>query len=181
MDAATVYLENERWLWTIVYSRLGDRTATEDVLQEVSLAALVSEEKNQSIREARGWLYQVAIRQVLLFRRKEARHRRRVSGLAGEPVHSNDFDSLDHLCACEDAQQVRDGLTELRESDRQILVLKYNDELSCRQIADRLGVQETTVQTRLLRARRRLRGILQRTMKHSSQVLSVRSPSENSK
>ncbi|HBE68534.1 MAG TPA: RNA polymerase subunit sigma-24 [Planctomycetaceae bacterium] len=161
MDAATVFLENERWLWTVVYSRLGDRTATEDVLQEVSLAAIVSEKKNQSIREARGWLYQVAIRQVLLFRRKEARYRRRISGLADRTVSSDDFDSLDYLCACEDVQQVRDGLSELRESDRQILVLKYNDELSCRQIADRLGVQESTVQSRLLRARRRLRGILQ--------------------
>ena len=59
-----------------------------------------------------------------------------------------------------DHSQLHQALQQLKPTDRQVLVLKYCEDYSCPQIAHLLGVKETTIQTRLLRARRRLRGLL---------------------
>lgn len=159
MDAAHVLLENEQWLRTVVYSRLGDRVATEDVLQEVLVAAVTSS-KQAEIREIRGWLYQVAVRQVLLFRRKEARHRKKLKQVAMEVRTAMPATGVEQVCSQEEATQVQLAMQQIKPSDRQVLILKYSDDLSCRQIAERLGVSESTIQSRLLRARRKLRSIL---------------------
>jgi DNA-directed RNA polymerase specialized sigma24 family protein len=40
IDWRQVLAEHERWLRTVIYSRLGEPQAVEEVLQEVSLAAV---------------------------------------------------------------------------------------------------------------------------------------------
>ena len=166
METTRIMLENQRWLWTVVYSRLGDRAATEDVLQEISLAAIRNERQRNQIREVKGWLYQVAVRQVLLFRRKEARNRRRIEAVSqdgrntGEGCLEHHVQSIDQLAKLEESELVNEGLLQLRPTDRQVLLMKYRDELSCREISERFGVAESTIQSRLLRARRKLREVL---------------------
>ena len=169
METTGVLLENQRWLWTVVYSRLGDRLATEDVLQEISLAAVKSSKQRQQIREVKGWLYQVAIKQVLLFRRKEARNRNKLNRLASVSPVGDDTcptnyapppNSLESVARAEQTELVRNSLSQLRPSDRQVLLMKYQEDLSCRQIAEHFGVAESTIQSRLLRARRKLRTLL---------------------
>ena len=169
METTGILLENQRWLWTVVYSRLGDRVDTEDVLQEISLAAVKSEYESKGIREVRGWLYQVAIRQVLLFRRNEARNRSKLQRFASVTYSESEADgtadsglpnTIEEIARIEQGENVRIALASLRPSDRQVLLMKYQEDLSCREIANRFGVTESTIQSRLLRARRKLRGIL---------------------
>lgn len=161
MSIASVLVEHESWLRAVVYSRLGDRVATEDVLQEICVAALISDRKQQEVREPKGWLYQVAIKQVLLFRRGECRQRAkldRYTNLCNPTSHCESEEPLSHQ---ESMQQVRDALREIRPSDRQVLVMKYTQGMSCKQMAQLLGVKESTIQSRLLRARRRLKQVLE--------------------
>ena len=159
MDLSAAFLENHRWLWAVVYARLGDHGATDDVLQEVSLAA-VRESNATEIRQVRAWLYQVAVRQVLMFQRRESRYRKRIEHYSHSTKSSEFSRSAELLSASEQQDLVRNALHCVKPSDRQVLLLKYCQELSCQQIADLLGVQETTIQSRLLRARRRLRAQL---------------------
>ena len=49
------------------------------------------------------------------------------------------------------------ALREMAAEDREILALKHLDGLSYRELAERLGVPEGTVMSRLYRARERLR------------------------
>ena len=163
MDLSAAFIENEQWLRTIIRSRIDDLNAAEDVLQEVSIAALKNRDKGPGICHIRGWLYQITIRQILLFRRTEARQRNKlkryaVSGLA--PPDSQEAEYPGNAAVPERVVEVRSALTSIRSSDRQILMMKYSDNLTCRQIASHLGVKETTVQTRLLRARRRMKELL---------------------
>lgn len=162
MDLSAAFIENEQWLRTIIRSRIDDSNAAEDVLQEVSIAALRNREKGAGISHIRGWLYQIAIRQVLLFRRTEARQRNKLKRYAVSGLASTEFQhSTDSQCEVpEGVASVRVAMSVLRPSDRQILMMKYADNLTCKQIAERLGVKETTVQTRLLRARRRMKDVL---------------------
>ena len=57
---------------------------------------------------------------------------------------------------------VRKALCELSPKDRELLLLKYTEDWTCRELAERLGVSVTTVETRLYRARGRLRNELAR-------------------
>lgn len=163
MDLSAAFIENEQWLRTIIRSRIDDSNAAEDVLQEVSIAALRNRDSASSINHIRGWLYQIAIRQVLLFRRTEARQRNKlkryaVSGLASSGIEDASIKAGDE--SSEGIAELRVALATIRPSDRQILMMKYSDNLTCKQIAKHLGVKETTVQTRLLRARRKMKELL---------------------
>lgn len=58
------------------------------------------------------------------------------------------------------AVRVRTALAELAEPDREILVLRYLEQLATREIAAVLGITEGAVKTRHLRALQRLRAAL---------------------
>jgi len=55
---------------------------------------------------------------------------------------------------------VRQALADLSPSDRQIVALRYGDDLTQPRIAERLGMAEGTVKIRLHRARKSLRSRL---------------------
>jgi RNA polymerase sigma-70 factor, ECF subfamily len=61
----------------------------------------------------------------------------------------------DELCGC-----LRRALAQLPEGDREILVLRYLEDLSTKEIAAVLSITEATVKMRQLRALRRLRALL---------------------
>jgi RNA polymerase sigma-70 factor (ECF subfamily) len=60
----------------------------------------------------------------------------------------------------ESRRQVRAALAQLAERDREILVMRYLEQLSTREISAVLGIAEGAVKTRHLRALQRLRGLL---------------------
>lgn len=155
------------WLSSVVYARVRDNDAVEEVLQETALAA--SKQLNMA-NDQEGifrWLYRVAIRQAMLYRRKQFRSDKRVRDLgdqqsihAAQQTHKNN--PLHLLIASEDREQVRMALSRLDAKDCEILMLKYCDEWSCRDVGERLGVSESAIKSRLLRARRNLRNELVR-------------------
>jgi RNA polymerase sigma-70 factor (ECF subfamily) len=55
---------------------------------------------------------------------------------------------------------VRDALERLPPRDADILLLKYTEHWSYQQLSDHLGISHSAVETRLHRARARLRGEL---------------------
>ncbi len=59
-----------------------------------------------------------------------------------------------------ESTEVAAALTALSESDRQILKLRYEEDLTQPQISERLGIGESAAKVRLSRARKRLETIL---------------------
>jgi RNA polymerase sigma-70 factor (ECF subfamily) len=138
---------------------LNDRQAVDEVLQEVAIAALRHGPMRLASGEVSAWLYRVAVRQALLQRRRAARSERRLAEYARrvEVGHTGGGDPLRWLLADEEAALVREALLRLSRADRELLLLKYTDNWSCKDLAAHLGIRLTTVETRLLRARERLR------------------------
>ena len=66
-------------------------------------------------------------------------------------------DPLGWLLAKERCGQVRLAMTRVPKRDAELLMLKYTEDWSYRQLADHLGVSESAVEARLHRARQRLR------------------------
>jgi len=65
-----------------------------------------------------------------------------------------------HLLREELCQRVQDALARLNERDREVLVLRYLEQLSTKELAKVLGITEGAVKVRHLRALERLRGLL---------------------
>lgn len=150
-----------RWLRTVVAARLGCREGVDEVLQEVALAAVAQRAPLQDADKVAPWLYRLAITQSLLYRRKLGRQRRLTSryALSTQPCEasSRETDPLSWLLASERRQIVRQALARLAQRDREILLLKYSEGWNYHQLASHLGISHSAVETRLHRARARLR------------------------
>ena len=161
IDWATALARHDRWLRTVVLARLGERQAVDEVMQEVSLAAVAQAAPLADPSKLGAWLYRLAVRQVLLYRRGRGRHRklagryaRRVESGHG-PAAGSGPDPLGWLLADERADLVRRALARLPPRDAEVLSLKYTEHWSYRELAAHLGVSEAAVEARLHRARAR--------------------------
>lgn len=155
---------HERWLRTVIGARLGERQAVDEVFQEVSLAAIAQRAPLVDASKAAPWLYQLAVRQTLLYRRKAGRRRKlweRVRDrLRPDAAHSRSNDPLEWLLAAERQRLIREALGKLPRRDAEILLLKYTEDWSYHQLAEHLGISHSAVEARLHRARARMRDAL---------------------
>ena len=170
IDWAAELIQHDRWLRTIVLARLGERQAVPEVMQEVALAAVAQRAPLSDPTRVGAWLYRLAIRQVLMYRRRRGRQRKLLNGFArshtGEPGVAVTHQPLDWLLHDERRKWVRTALERLPRRDAEILLLKYTENWSYRVLAEHLGVSESAVETRLHRARGRLRAALSDSSEH---------------
>lgn len=161
IDWAATLAAHERWLRTIVFARLGERDAVDDVMQEIALAAVKQAAPIQDPSKAAPWLYRIAIHQCLLYRRKCGRRRKLTDRyIQAKPPEEHDTttpDPLHWLLADERRQLVRQALRQVSRRDAEILLLKYTENWNYHDIARQLGLSHSAVEARLHRARRRLR------------------------
>jgi RNA polymerase sigma-70 factor (ECF subfamily) len=151
--------EQVRWLRPIVAARLGEPQAVDEVLQEIALQTVRRPAAWAAVASRPGWLYRVALRQCLLYRRKHGRQRRLIQNYAQRTPSTSESapDPLAWLLAGERLAQVRQAIGRLPARDAEFLLLKYAHDFSYAQIAERLGISTSAVEARLHRARERLR------------------------
>jgi RNA polymerase sigma-70 factor (ECF subfamily) len=156
---------NERWLRRVIASRLGEAQAVDEVMQDVAMAAVANRSPLRDPARAAAWLYRLAVRQVLVYRRKSGRRRGLVDRYAARQADNAEDPSaspLAWLVRDERQKLVREALRMLPPRDGELLVLKYAEGFTARELSERLGASVATIETRLHRARGRLRAELAR-------------------
>ncbi len=145
---AEALARHDRWLRTVVASRLGERQAVDEVLQEVSLAALACKTP-VDLSKVAGWLYRLAIHKTLMYRRTTGRRRKlndryaeRVRTQTGDGDGPSAGDPLGWLLLDERTALIRRAVGQLPPRDAEILLLKYTENWSCRDLAAHLGQTE---------------------------------------
>jgi RNA polymerase sigma factor (sigma-70 family) len=148
----------------VVLARVGEATAADDVLQEVATTAV---EKGHQLRDpasAAPWLYRLAVMAALQYRRRQGRRRKLLERFAQrsrlEDGEARELDPLDWLLADERKAMVRKALARLPQRDAEILLLKYTEDWSYRDLAEHLGLTTSAVEARLHRARQKMRKAL---------------------
>lgn len=149
---------HSRWLRTVIYARSGDPQAVEEIYQEVALAT-IRQTPDVAEPQIAPWLYRVAVRQALLHRRRLGRQRKLRQRLAVDPVTNPEAagDPLIWLLADERQVLIRQAVGRLPAKDAELLLLKYTEDWTYHELARRLGISHSAVETRLHRARQRLR------------------------
>jgi len=153
--------EHAPWLRTVVRHRLGEPQAVDDVMQEIAVSVFRQTAPIRDPERVAPWLYRIAVRQTLMYRRTAGRRRKLQNGYADAAItHGPDLESSDPLrwlMSEERESSIRQAIEALPDLDREILMLKYTENWNYKDLAEHLGVTLHTVEYRLLRARKRLR------------------------
>jgi RNA polymerase sigma-70 factor (ECF subfamily) len=161
VDWVAALAEHDRWLRTIVLARTGEPQAVDEVMQEVALAAVRQQAPIADATKVAPWLYRLAVRQSLMYRRRMGRKRRREQsyGEQYQPTEEDTrgYDPLSWLLAEERRSLVRTAIGRLPRKDAEILMLKYTEGWSYHDIAAHVGISHSAVESRLHRARAQLR------------------------
>ena len=138
------------------FSRLGDRDRAEEIAQEALVRAF---ERLWSLRSPRvfaAWLLGIANNVIL----QEIERRSRSVPLEEAPPATTESGPAEATAADETRRRLLAEVDALPGHYRVAMILKYQEQLSCEEIAERLGVSEGTVRSRLSRAYRMLRKAL---------------------
>ena len=152
---AEVWRANRRWVAAVLVAHAPRQADVDDLLQEVA-ATLVS--KCHHIRDAsslRGWLRMVAVNAARMAARSASIERRSLRVMAQMKPAILRKEPRETLSAAN--EEMREQLSRIPPLYAEPLILQSMRGLSQRQIAELLDVPETTIETRLARARRMLR------------------------
>jgi RNA polymerase sigma-70 factor (ECF subfamily) len=159
-DWGAALVAHEGWLRKVILARTGEVQAVEEVFQRVALAAVEQAAPLIDSAKIAPWLHRLAVIHSARYRRTMGRERRAMRSINERPAHLNNGhagDVLGWVVARERRDQTRLALARLDGADVEMLMLKYGERWSYRQIAERLGITEKAVDSRLTRARDRLR------------------------
>ena len=141
-------------VFRLMVRMVGEQDA-DDLMQQTFVRAFakIGQFSGDSMFET--WLYRLATNEALQHLRREKL--RRTRELAVEPT----IRQADHLEQDERAAMLRNALDQIDPELRAIFTLKEESGLSYQEIAATLGIPEGTVGSRLNRARRELRKLLE--------------------
>lgn len=155
----SVWGQHACWLRTVLNARLRNSYDTDEVLQDVAVLAWRKRSQLNDENRIEPWLYRIAIRQVLMFWRKQKRNQNHVALCSQADLKEDDCvpDPAVWVCRNEAHELVRQAMQKLPAQDREILLLKHVEAWTYEQISERLGISYDKIVYRLSRARDRLR------------------------
>jgi RNA polymerase sigma-70 factor, ECF subfamily len=140
-------------IYGFVYRRVRDRFLAEDLTSVTFQRALENVRKADFRNDSfGGWLYRVASNAVV----DHARRNRRLVSLDEFDEEPADM-ALDALTAALDRDQLRRALRTLSAGHREVLVLRFYDDLDTAEICGILGCSREALAVRVHRALRALR------------------------
>ena len=167
-DRAEFALLVERYsnsIYRLALKFLGNSHDAEDVLQETFIKALKGLPNFEGRSSLSTWLYRIAVNESLMLLRKSSPNLVSVEEPdLDDDGPSNEMILTDWCCmpeeellSTESRQFLDQAARNLPEKLKTVFVLRDVERFSIRDTAETLGITETAVKTRLLRARLKLR------------------------
>ena len=152
-------------IYRLALKMLSDEQDAEDVLQNTFMKALQSIEKFEGRSSLSTWLYRIAVNEALMSLRRQKPTIPVAMDYEGDedeiqhPTQFTDWCCLpeDELLSAESKGHLDEAIRRLPEKLQVVFLLRDIEGLSIRETSETLGLTETAVKTRLLRARLNLR------------------------
>jgi RNA polymerase sigma-70 factor (ECF subfamily) len=148
-----LYERHRADVWRYFRRRTSEQTA-EDLTTEVFVVAW--RRRAEPPESAREWLFGVARYVLANHRRREGRAAALTERAQREAPQAGE----DHAELADVRADIRAALRQLRPADREVLLLTAWEGLTSVEVAKVLGCRPATARARLLRARRRMRAVL---------------------
>ncbi|HBD10374.1 MAG TPA: RNA polymerase subunit sigma-24 [Syntrophobacteraceae bacterium] len=158
----------QRPLLNFIARYLGDRSAAEDLTQEVFLRIYRAAFRFEAKTKVSTWVFRIAYNLVLteIGRRSRSQDlRESLSRSGAEGAQGVLADPLERL---ELEEEIMNELGRLPGNQRAALLLRINEDLSYLEIGEVLGIGVQSVESLLFRARKNLRESLGRTKKQGA-------------
>lgn len=141
-------------LYRVAYSVLRNAADAEDAVQEAFLRVLRHRDTLGEVRDHRVWLIRI-VWNVVLDRKRRAKTRPETDDVAelARVLPANGLSAEDRAAAAQHHAQVLACVEQLPAKEREVLTLSAFEELSSVEIASVLGITESSVRSRLFRAR----------------------------
>ena len=127
----------------------------EDVLQDVSVQALKQGERFESRQAGVRWLIKVTVNRCLMEHRRRQSFRSRACEILKRRLEARAAakDTDEKAIVAEELEIVRESLTELDDSLLGPMILRYFCDLDSKAVGEVLGLNASTVRSRLREAR----------------------------
>ncbi len=161
---------NKAFLQSVLRRYTETEETAQDLLQETFFQALRSVPDFRGESKLTTWLYSIAKNVALARYRKDKRRSpleeetlTRVAARSGERAGGGrhpSWDPVEETTRNEETALVREALEELSANYRKIIELRDLEELSTKEVAERLDLTRVNVRVRLHRARQKLEEVL---------------------
>lgn len=164
-DFLKIYEEEREAIYNFILGRVRHREEAEDMLSDVFIRAIRFEQEGGTVTHARGLLYKIA--KNLIIDRGKARQKDTILvSINEENAEKRPLDIPDTLPLADElfdkeiaADEIRSILSRLREESREIIELRYFQQLDIEEIAETLEKSEGAIRVQLHRATNELRDL----------------------
>ncbi|MGD0521852.1 MAG: RNA polymerase sigma factor [Terracidiphilus sp.] len=148
-------------LYRVAFSVLRNPADAEDAVQEAFLRVLRHRDTLDQVRDRRVWLIRI-VWNIVLDRKRRAKTRPETDDVAelARVLPSDGLTAEQIASAAQHHAHVLACIDQLPAKERQVLMLSAFEELSSVEIASVLGITESSVRSRLFRARNLVAGLL---------------------
>ena len=137
---------------------VGARGDVQDVVQDTFVRAFASLDSFRGDSSLRTWLFTIARRLLLDLRRSERRRGEQVEVQDSDAV--TEYDSLDSVVAEESRVRLYEAVGRLSKTQREVFLLRVNEGLSYKEIADVAGTTEGAARVHYHNAMRAIKEFL---------------------
>ncbi len=155
MELYTAYADR---IYSLVFNQVdGNRDAAQDIVQETFLAASKSAGKFRGQSKVYTWLYSIANKKVADFYRRRKREAKYQTVSADSQIELEASPDAGTMESEEKSRAVQVTLSSLPLHYKQVLILKYVEEMPVTEISQVMGRSPKSIEGLLTRARRELR------------------------
>ena len=146
----------------LAWRKIGDFHTAEDITQDTFLKVYQRLHTLKDPNHFSGWLYVITTNLCATWLRRNRKHTERLEDVEISITQRDTYsqhvrDDRANSVAQTQREVVKKLLAKLKESERTVMTLHYLGDMKIEEISRFLGVSVSTIKTRLMRARQRLR------------------------
>lgn len=150
----------QRPVFNLMYRYCRSEQEAADLSQDVFLRAYERLSSFDSRRKFFPWLYTLAVNRAKDWHRSNLRKLKNLSRLRWEiPVVGTGSQQEEQLQSKEEIQKLYGALDILPDTTRELVLLRYRQELSIRDLAEIFGLSESAVKMRIVRALEQMKSV----------------------
>lgn len=148
--------ENQDSLYRLAYSYTRERHSALDIVQNSVLRALEGYEKLRDTGAVKPWLFRIVVNEANRYMAKNKRE------IPSEPSELPEEAYIEKAYEKGDGNAVFEAVLHLPEDMKTVVILRYFEDMSLKEIAEATDTALSTVKSRLYAAHRRLEKTLEK-------------------
>lgn len=151
--------DNQDSLYRLAYSYTKDRHNALDIVQNTVLRALEGYEKLRDPAAVKSWLFKITVNEANRYMSKNNRE------IPKEPSEMPEETYIEKSYERKEGNEIYEAVLNLPEALKTVVILRYFEDMSLKEISMATDTALSTVKTRLYAAHRRLERILEKEVR----------------